>query len=455
MAATALWVAPTQLLLLGLGIAGLAALWVAATPIARAAPAAWRIGLIGLVGASIVSLYPSVDLGVSLPRFYGIVLGVAALGVLAHWLQSERMVWVVAWALLPAVMGIAAVGLVATDWPVKGKGLELSFVYERLPTLDALIPPMAGRLINPNKLAAPLAMLAPLAAAMVVFASGRWLRLAWAATGLLMFLVLVLTQSRTAYLAASGGLLAVLAFRSRWLALLFIPYIAFIAWVLIWIVAPKDLGGALPTPPMVGYVEPTAEGEIRAADLTLQQRGQVWEVAGAMVMDFPLTGVGLGMFPRVADIFYGSMAVFGPFANLPHAHDLLLQVAVDIGLPGLAFFVVLTAAAAVAGWRAIRGAPSEPTRAVVVGAVGGLLAYYLFGLTDVIGLGEKPGLLFWGLLGIVAAGARLASVPPVPAGRGAFDAVEKRDVNGRQTVATGPTQKDREAVLVREGDPRS
>ncbi len=403
----ALWVGPAPFLPLGLALACLVIVWAATTPAARAAPAAWRIGLIGLLAASFVGLYPSIDLDMSLPRLYGIVLGVGALGVLARFLQSERMLWLAGWALLLVVGSIAVAGLFATEWPREGKGLELSVIYQRLPGLDGTLPVLEDRLINPNKLAAPLAMLAPLAAALFLLGRGRWLRLAWGSAGLLVIIVLVLTQSRTAYLAAGGGLLAVLALRSRWLAILFVPYVALVAWVLTWIMAPSSVAGTLPTPPMAGWVETTAEGDRRAADLTLQQRRQVWEMAGAMVSDFPFTGVGLGTFPRVAEILY-PIPAFGPDANPPHAHNLPLQVAVDVGLPGLSFFLLLTAAGVVAARRAIGWAPSQRTRALAAGAACGLLAYYIYGLTDAIGLGEKPGLLFWVLLGIVVAGARLA-----------------------------------------------
>ena len=45
----------------------------------------------------------------------------------------------------------------------------------------------------------------------------------------------------------------------------------------------------------------------------------------------------------------------------------------------------------------------------------GLLAYYVFGLTDAIGLGEKPGMIFWILTGVLAACARLATPAGDPA----------------------------------------
>jgi cellulose synthase/poly-beta-1,6-N-acetylglucosamine synthase-like glycosyltransferase len=41
------------------------------------------------------------------------------------------------------------------------------------------------------------------------------------------------------------------------------------------------------------------------------------------------------------------------------------------------------------------------TRALVLGLGGGLLAHALYGLTDAVALGAKPGILFWMLLGLI------------------------------------------------------
>jgi len=40
-------------------------------------------------------------------------------------------------------------------------------------------------------------------------------------------------------------------------------------------------------------------------------------------------------------------------------------------------------------------------RLLALGLFGGLLAHFLFGLTDAVALGAKPGFLFWWLLGMV------------------------------------------------------
>ena len=42
------------------------------------------------------------------------------------------------------------------------------------------------------------------------------------------------------------------------------------------------------------------------------------------------------------------------------------------------------------------------TRSLTLGLGGGLLAHLLYGLTDAVALGAKPGVLFWMLLGLIA-----------------------------------------------------
>jgi hypothetical protein len=59
-------------------------------------------------------------------------------------------------------------------------------------------------------------------------------------------------------------------------------------------------------------------------------------------------------------------------------------------------------------WRATRHPPlnterwSLVTRSLALGLGGGLLAHLLYGLTDAVALGAKPGVLFWMLLGLIA-----------------------------------------------------
>jgi putative inorganic carbon (HCO3(-)) transporter len=384
-------VLPYRLLPFGLAVCVALVLWTFATPAARAAPVTWHLAIIGLLGTSVIALYPSIDLTMSVPRLYGIVLGVATLGVMVHGLNNERRLAVMAAIVLGLMIVLALAGLVTTDWfSDDTKGLGLDPIYERLPHLE--VPVLGEHGIHPNKVAAPLAMLLPIPVAVFLFTRG-WLRLVWGVALTLVGLTLVLTQSRSAYVAAGAAILALLIVRWRLAALLLIPCAAVAAWA----------------PTLIGHTV-SVDQRLRSVQFTLADRVKVWALAWKMIGDFPVTGIGLGTFPLVSELAYESTLFFGPgFHEIPHAHNLALQVALDLGLPGLAFFVLLTVCATLAAWRGISRAPSGLVRGLAAGAACGLLAYYVFGLTDAIGLGEKPGIIYWLLLGVVGACARLAT----------------------------------------------
>jgi putative inorganic carbon (HCO3(-)) transporter len=69
-------------------------------------------------------------------------------------------------------------------------------------------------------------------------------------------------------------------------------------------------------------------------------RVEIWSRALYMIQDFPFTGVGTGTFYSVVQILYPFFLI-GPDKEILHAHNLLLQVAVDLGIPGLIAFLAL------------------------------------------------------------------------------------------------------------------
>ena len=350
----------------------------------RHSPSDWP--LLVLLLATLVSLYPSVDLSLSHPKFYGLILGYYVFSAIV---EHSRLGFRV--ALLTAIMvgggvGIAALGLVGADW--FGRKLPIiGTVYDRLPHLITSVSTSFGTTesgFHPNEVAGTLALIFPVALG-VALLGGRRFRWLTTASAVAMALVLLLTLSRSAILGATvaGVLLVVLRWRRFWVAI------------------PAGVAGLI--------VVTLVFGSARVLDLLLAlqnssdlssksvSRVEIWDRAWLMIQDFPLTGIGLNTFPIVADKLY-PFIVNGPDARLPHAHNIFLQTAVDLGIPGLAAFVALLAVIAVQLSRAWLARPGWE-RGLVAGLGAGLLAHVIFGLTDTVTLGAKPGLLLWVVLG--------------------------------------------------------
>jgi len=405
--AAALWFAPPRLLVLGFPL--LAVAWWrrrCALGAAASTPLDPPIALLLVLGMA--ALVPSVDLSVSLPRLLGLWCGVAVFLVVYDLLTSEKRLWLVVSGLASGSMLLAVVGLVATDWPaaLAQAGL-LDGVYRRLPRLITFLPGSDEGGLNPNKLAAALAMLLPLPTAVMLFTPGRLLRLYWGSGAALVGATLVLTGSRSGLLAAAAAVLGLAATRSRRCRLVLGLVLA--------LVGLAAAGSALYAGPDAVANElrrlPAALG---AAD-SLADRLAVWSLALSLVQAFPLLGIGIGTFPEVIDRF--APPLVSPLAPtlgvaVPHAHNLYLQFALDLGLPGLGALLALVAGALRLTWRAVRLGPTARARGLMAGVACGLLAYLAYGLTDAIGPGEKPGLFLWLLLGTIAAGDRLAGQGP-------------------------------------------
>lgn len=144
---------------------------------------------------------------------------------------------------------------------------------------------------------------------------------------------------------------------------------------------------------------------------TLQGRLELWSRALYAIQDFPLTGMGMNTFRTLVRVLY-PLFYFSPDFDIGHAHNEFLQAAIDLGLPGLIAFLGLYI---IAFWMLFKiwqlgpaqppapapGLPAWP-RALVLGLGGGLAAHMIYGLTDAVALGAKPGILFWMLLGLIA-----------------------------------------------------
>lgn len=181
---------------------------------------------------------------------------------------------------------------------------------------------------NPLIFAETLILTMPL---LFVASISRLFPVIWRKFALLVLLIslfaLMLTYSRGAAvaLAASTSLLFIKEVRIRRLAYKAIPFIV-LALILQWGLISSIFMRRLPT--MQYLSEPSN---------AITERLNGWQSSLTMISDRPLTGVGLGMFKYNYPQYMISEAIL----QLESAHNLYLNIAVEMGILGLIFFLII------------------------------------------------------------------------------------------------------------------
>lgn len=336
-----------------------------------------------------VSLIPSVDLDLSLNRFWIYILGVALFYGMVNGLHSERQIHLMGIGLVLVGLVIALVSFVGTDWKI-GILVEIPAIYDRLP--GPLIRGLPGSgvieeydLVNPRVVAGALAILVPVPLAYLILGKGWKLRLLFSLTALVMIGVLLLTQAPQGFLGLGAALFLIGVWWSRWF-LLGLPLGLgglFMAWRLFDIQETVN-----------NWLTPKT---IATLDFGLQSRVANGARGIGMIRDMPYTGIGLNTFPVIDGLY-----TFGR-SHAEHAHNTLVQTAVDLGVLGLMALFALLAAFGYTVARTHRATPNHNQRALLIGLCGAVAAWLAYGLLDSITLGHKPAAVLWAMLGISAA----------------------------------------------------
>jgi putative inorganic carbon (HCO3(-)) transporter len=127
--------------------------------------------------------------------------------------------------------------------------------------------------------------------------------------------------------------------------------------------------------------------------VSLSGRVEIWSRALYAIQDFPFTGCGLGTLRKVVPVLYPLFTI-SQNSDIAHAHNIFLQTAADVGLPGLIAYLALLGVAFAVAWhsKTQKGLP----------LLAALVALHIYGLTDAVALGSKPGIVFWVSLGLLA-----------------------------------------------------
>jgi O-antigen ligase len=190
---------------------------------------------------------------------------------------------------------------------------------------------------NPNDLASISVLVLSMLGAALIGERKWWLRAGLLAGATLIPFVILLTQSRGAFLAIAATLLLVLAQQKRRGQL--IIRLALVI-VLLNFVAPAGV-----TDRIRGLTKATDVGQLKEVDKegSAEQRYEIWKIATKIIREHSLLGVGIGAYPWVHQI-YALGDEFDPTGRgWRDTHSTFLNVTAETGIPGLLAFLTMLA----------------------------------------------------------------------------------------------------------------
>jgi len=348
-----------------------------------------NIALYVLLTMVAVSLYATFDIQFSLGKVSGLLLGVLFYWAVVRWVTTAHRLKIAVAAFLFAGTGLAVIGLLGARW--FDKFPLIGAIVSRLPRAIRGIPG-AEEGFQPNAVAGCLVLFVPLQAALLF--SGAGSRLRGAVPGprrtftivvqsLLLVLTagtLLLTQSRGAWLGTAVAVLSFLFWYGKRTRLLAAALVA-ASLLLVATLGPQTAANMA-----ISQSGPGMAGNVSG-------RVELWSRAVYGIQDFPFTGMGMNAFRKVMPVLYPTFLT-SPDFDVAHAHNHLLQAALDLGIPGLVAYLSIWIVAAVVLVRVYRCASDRAVPALAGGLGAGLIAHFSFSMTDAIPLGSKAG-VFW------------------------------------------------------------
>ena len=312
--------------------------------------------------------------------------------------QSDRLLTAILFASLP----VSLYGI------VQYAGLDL------LPWQAGAENRAVSTLGHPNFLGAYLVMITPLTAVRLLAAESRAGKLAYAGLLAVQGLCLLLTFSRSSWLAALGSgllfllLLAWIRRRTRlfWRAALVVALlvggVAALAYA-----DPSGIVSYSPFEPLHSMLR----GKSAAARIRLLE----WQAVSSLIAAQPLLGYGPDTFPLAfSRVYPPELAVYGgPDATGDHAHNLILDLAVDAGLVGAALYLAVIVVVVVRGLTVLRRTADPARQLLLAGLLSAVVAYLLQHQLSFVTV--TPAAFLWLYLGWIEALAPRPEPLPRPA----------------------------------------
>jgi O-antigen ligase len=355
-----------------------------------------RLGTALVAVAMLLSLWASPDRVAGLPWFIIAMVGVALVGVV-----SSPLLTPVARRVRPAHMAtffisatIVTIGvtLLTSRWSMY-KFAWLDTIYGILPSIRSLPYSWAKQGLSPNQTGGMLALCTAATAAMAIFpwrttdlsdgvSPGEPANRLWRRTAIVVTVVGIIVVFMTGSRAALAGItVAVL------LLLIYRTYRIWWGWVAAIAVAVIGLGAS-------GRLTRIFDFFIQDESLNtkLIARLDIWSSALRGIQDHLITGIGLGVFNDIMPVRYPYQTV-GLSYSVSGAHNLFLDVALTIGIPGVLGFSMLLLGCIMLGIRMLSF--GNASKIVSLAILGSMVSFLVFGITDQISFSIPTSFIVW------------------------------------------------------------
>jgi putative inorganic carbon (HCO3(-)) transporter len=329
------------------------------------------IGITLLVVLSACSIWASPDREFSFYNYYNLMGRYILIYYLAvNNIRSSSQVKRLIWAMLASAVVVSLYGFHQYFFGANVSAMEW-VDGEQFPDLKMRV---FSTLENPNLLAGFLVTMMAIASGMGYKSDTLKSKIIFSALVILFGGCLVLTYSRGAWISllAIIGMYGMLCNRKIFWLLLLLPIIALFA------------HDAL-LERLMSIMNPT--------DTSSTLRLALWESTIAMIMDKPFFGIGWGAYWMVYPDY--DFFINNPNTKIFHAHNMYLNIAAEIGIPGLITFLSMMYGHARLALSSIRGMAQHWSSGVMLGIVGAICGLIVNGFTDYVLFNIQLSMLFW------------------------------------------------------------
>ncbi len=346
-------------------------------------PADWAI--LGILLTMPITLWATISLETTSLQVFRLLTGVGIYYAIVNWVEDQKHLYLLGLGIAIAGILLSILGILGVEWTLGKVPFIPTSIYQILPRW---IPDPIHR----NVMAGTLVIIIPYFVAAILYdwrSLNRVQKSLYCLSLSSMLIVLFLTQSRGGIIALASALLfmVLLRWKRGWLLLASVAIIILLS------------------EPLLKFSETLKN--FMTADMLggFEGRIEIWSRALSIIGDFPFTGVGLGNFGIVADTLYPF--IYHSAGSIPHAHNLYLQIATDIGLPGLISWLAILFTIIIRSWNLYHiGRQKHCMQLIGLGA--GFLccqiALTTHGLIDAVTWGMvRPSPIVWAMWGFTVA----------------------------------------------------